>query len=52
MSSGESTDSESLNKSRAALPDFEIYEWRRASAVLMTDFPQEWKDMQFVRRVS
>lgn len=25
--------------------NFEIYEWRHASAVIMTDFPEEWRDV-------
>ncbi len=48
MPSEEITDSESLKKIRAALPGFEIYEWRHASAVLTTDFPKEWKDIRDV----
>lgn len=38
----------SLRKVRAALPGFEVYEWRHASAVLMTDFPQQWKEIRDV----
>jgi Restriction endonuclease BglII len=38
----------SLKKIRAALPCFEIYEWRHASAVLITDFPNEWSDIRDV----
>ncbi len=25
--------------------NFEIHEWRHASAILATDFPSEWKDL-------
>jgi hypothetical protein len=39
---------ESLKKIRAALPRFEIYEWRHASAVLIRDFPNEWRDIKDV----
>ena len=38
----------SLRKIRKALPRFEIYEWRHASAVLITDFPDEWNDIRDV----
>lgn len=48
MAAEEITDSQSLKKIRAALPGFEIYEWRHASAVLTTDFPKEWKDIRDV----
>lgn len=38
----------SLKKIRAALPRFEIHEWRHASAVLITDFPKQWSDIRDV----
>jgi len=38
-------ESTSLRKIRAALPKYEIYEWRHASAVLTTDFKSEWTDV-------
>jgi len=44
----ETTDSPSLKKIRAALPGYEIYEWRHASAVLLTDFKKEWNDFRDV----
>jgi len=40
--------SESLKKIRSALPGFDVYEWRHAAAVLMTDFQNEWKDIKDV----
>lgn len=42
------TETASLKKIRSALPGFEIYEWRHASAVLITDFPNEWNDIKDV----
>jgi hypothetical protein len=41
-------ESESLKKVRAAVPNFDVYEWRHASAVLTTDYKSEWNDIKDV----
>ncbi|HZR06517.1 MAG TPA: BglII/BstYI family type II restriction endonuclease [Candidatus Udaeobacter sp.] len=46
-SNGE-TASKGLKVIRAALPKYEVHEWRHAGAVLTTDFKKEWEDIRDV----
>jgi hypothetical protein len=48
MPGNEIAETKSLLKIRTALPGYEVYEWRHASAVLITDFPREWNDIREV----
>lgn len=48
MPTEESPENVGLKTIRAALPKYEVHEWRHAASILTTDFEEEWEGIRDV----